>query len=115
MEQTQEVEGLNEFIVEERNRETKELERDVEALAEAQSELAKMVKEQGEEIDESEKHIRFTYESCYEAAESLRESEKQVDASRRRKFWVGLGVVTGVCVATLALVGSGMKGGGKVE
>jgi len=96
---------MNDFVIMERNKEIKELEKEVEFVVEVQAKLSEMVKDQGEEIDKSERNIRFTYDSCLQAAESLMEVEKQTNSNHKKKFWLGMGLVAGFCVATLAVVG----------
>lgn len=94
--------SLSEKIIAEKNQAYKEIETDLIHLSEIQQDLNAMVHKQGEELEVAERNIESSRGFSQEGVQNLIEAEKYQETLRRRKFWLGVGIVG----ATVTVLGN---------
>ena len=87
---------LNKTIIEERNKDLKQIENDAIVLSETMNLLAEQVNDQGYHVDNILAHIENAAENTKEASDDLGKAENY---SIRSRFWKGVLVIGGIVVA----------------
>ena len=100
-------------IIEERNREIRAIEHDMEQIVEIQMDLSHLIHEQGDDIVIVERHIENSAVNVVEATKNLEIAEIKTNGGR--KIFIG-GLITAACITAggAALIPASIIAGGVV-
>jgi hypothetical protein len=97
----EEKESLEELIIEERNRDMKNIERDLEDLLTTHRMILPMITEQGEKIEKADENVIHVNEKIVVGVQSLKNAEVQANKFRRTGVFATIGGTSGLGIGAI--------------
>jgi hypothetical protein len=97
----EEIESLDVLIIEERNRDMKNIEKDLEDLLATHRMILPMITEQGENIEKADENVIHVNEKIVVGVKSLKNAEVQANKFRRTGIFATIGGTSGLGIGAI--------------